>query len=150
MEFDAKGVPRWNQKRCQQKSMPKLVTKKMMKIIKNHVSLKSKIIEIHCTNQFVCDGLEGCIREWKRYQKNIKSKTKIHPQIDEQSIQISCSKKGYPQHENSSNKWSKKRWSVSNNSKTNMPQTDIKKRGPGPERNSAARRWEHYKIKDRR
>ena len=33
------------------KSMPKLVTKKIRKIIKNHVSLNGKNIEIHCTNK---------------------------------------------------------------------------------------------------
>jgi hypothetical protein len=33
-----------------QKSMPKLVTKRIRKIIKNHVSLKGKIIEIHWRN----------------------------------------------------------------------------------------------------
>jgi hypothetical protein len=33
-----------------QKSMPKLVTKRIRKIIKNHVSLKGKIIEIHWKN----------------------------------------------------------------------------------------------------
>ena len=34
-----------------QNSMPKLVTKKVMKIIKNHVSLNGKIIEFHCKNK---------------------------------------------------------------------------------------------------
>ena len=34
-----------------QKTMPKLVTEKIMKIIKHHVSLKGKIIEIHCKNK---------------------------------------------------------------------------------------------------
>ena len=33
------------------KSMPKLVTKKIRKIIKNHVSLNGKNIEIHCKNK---------------------------------------------------------------------------------------------------
>ena len=33
-----------------QKAMQKQVTKKIMKIIKNHVSLKGKIIQIHCKN----------------------------------------------------------------------------------------------------
>ena len=33
-----------------QKSMPKRVTKNIMKIIKNHVYLNGKIIEIHCKN----------------------------------------------------------------------------------------------------
>jgi hypothetical protein len=32
------------------KSMPKLVSKKIRKIMKNHVSLKGKIIEIHWKN----------------------------------------------------------------------------------------------------
>jgi len=34
-----------------QKSMPKLVSKKIREIIKNHVSLKGKIIEIHLKNK---------------------------------------------------------------------------------------------------
>ena len=34
-----------------QKSMPKLVMEMIMKIIKNHVSLNGKIIEIHCNNK---------------------------------------------------------------------------------------------------
>ena len=34
-----------------QKSMPKLVTKKIMEIIKNHVSLNCKIIEIQIKNK---------------------------------------------------------------------------------------------------
>ena len=33
-----------------QKSMPELVSKKIREIIKNHVSLKSEIIEIHWKN----------------------------------------------------------------------------------------------------
>jgi len=33
-----------------QKSMPELVSKKIKEIIKNHVSLKSEIIEIHWKN----------------------------------------------------------------------------------------------------
>ena len=33
-----------------QKSMPELVSKKIREIIKNHVSLKSEIIEIHLKN----------------------------------------------------------------------------------------------------
>ena len=46
-----------------QKTMPKLVTKRIRKIIKNHVSLKGKIIEIHWENN-VFDALEGCMCEW--------------------------------------------------------------------------------------
>ena len=33
-----------------QKAMPKLVTKRIRKIIKNHVSLKGRVIEIHWEN----------------------------------------------------------------------------------------------------
>ena len=36
-----------------QASMPKLVTKKVMGIIKNHVSLNGEIIEIQCENKYV-------------------------------------------------------------------------------------------------
>ena len=51
-----------------QQSMPKQVSKKIMKIIKNHVSLKGKIIQIHCKNNGF-EGLAGCARERKRYQQ---------------------------------------------------------------------------------
>ena len=51
-----------------QKSMPKHVSKKIMNIIKNHISLKSQIIEIHSKNNGF-EGLARCAREWKRYQK---------------------------------------------------------------------------------
>ena len=36
----------------------------------------------------VFEGLASCVREPKRYQTNIKHYTKIHPQIDEKSIQL--------------------------------------------------------------
>ena len=45
-----------------QKSMPKVVKKRIRKIIKNKVSLKGKIIAIHWKNNFF-DGLEGCMCE---------------------------------------------------------------------------------------
>ena len=49
-------------------SMPKQVSKQIMKMSKNHVSLKGKIFQIHCeSNGF--EGLAGCAREWKRYPK---------------------------------------------------------------------------------
>ena len=50
-------MPKGSQNRAEidaethQKSMPKLVMEKIMKIIKNHVSLNVKIIEIHCKNK---------------------------------------------------------------------------------------------------
>ena len=59
-------------KRCQnrveidakthQKSMPELVMKKIMKIIKNHVSLSGKPLKF-IVKTCVFDGLEGCARE---------------------------------------------------------------------------------------
>ena len=72
-----------------QQSMPKQVLKKIMKIIKNHVSLKGKIIQIHCRN-YGFEGLAGCVRERKRYQtktskerptsipKSMKNRYKFH------------------------------------------------------------------------
>ena len=51
------------------KSMPKLATEKIMKIIKHHVSLNGKnIVKII----IIFYGLEGCMCERERYQKNIK------------------------------------------------------------------------------
>ena len=54
-----------------QQSMPKEVSEKIMKIIKNHVSLKGTIIQNHCKNNGF-KGLAGCARERKRYQQNHK------------------------------------------------------------------------------
>ena len=53
MKFDAKGCQNGIKidAKTHQKSMPKLVTKKIMKVIKNNVSLNGKIIEIHCQNK---------------------------------------------------------------------------------------------------
>ena len=51
-----------------QKSMPKQVSKNIMKIIKNHDSLKGKIIQSLCKNNGF-EGLAGCAREGKRYQQ---------------------------------------------------------------------------------
>ena len=82
MEFYAK----WSQNVIQncskthQKSMPKLVTKKIMKIIKNHVSLNGKIIEIHCKNKCFWWFRRLHVRTVKVSKKNIKSETNIHPQ----------------------------------------------------------------------
>ena len=56
MEINAKGMHKWSQNRCQ-KSMPKLVSKNIRKIMKCNVSLKGKIIEIHRKN----NGF-GCFR----------------------------------------------------------------------------------------
>ena len=35
----------------------------------------------------VFEGSVGCVHEWKRYRKNIKNAIKIHPQIDNKSMQ---------------------------------------------------------------
>ena len=45
-----------------QKSMPKLVSKKIKKTIKNHISLNGEIIEF-IGKTMVFDDLEGCICE---------------------------------------------------------------------------------------
>ena len=63
------------------KSMPKLVTKRIRKIIKNHVSLNGKSIEIHLKNKCFWCFRRLPVRTGK-VSKNIKSDTKIHPKID--------------------------------------------------------------------
>ena len=75
--------------------MSKLVTKKIRKIIHNHVSLNGKILNF-IFKTMVFDDSECCMCEQERYQKNIKNETTIHPKIDEKMIQKSFSKKGYP------------------------------------------------------
>ena len=77
--------------RTHQKSMPKLVAQKIMKIIICHVFLNGKIIETPCKNNGF-EGLAGCVREQKRYQQNIKNDINIHPQINDKSMQNVYSK----------------------------------------------------------
>ena len=57
------------------KSMPKLVTKESIKVIKNHVFLNGKIIQIHCKTM-VFEGVTGCVREQGFHQKYIKIEAK--------------------------------------------------------------------------
>jgi hypothetical protein len=81
--------------------MPKLVTEKIRNIIKNHVSLNGKIIEIHLKNK--CFVWFGRLRTRKvKVSKKHQKCTKIQSKFDEQPIQNSCSKKGYPKHGKSS------------------------------------------------
>ena len=51
--------------------MPKYALEKIMKIIKNHVSLNCKNIHIQCKKN-IGFGLAGCARERKMYQATIK------------------------------------------------------------------------------
>ena len=85
---------KWSQNRCPKSSKINAKTgkAKMMKIIKNHVSLNGKIIQINCKNYFL-KGLAGCVRERQRYPENIKDDIKIHLKSNAKSIQFSCSKK---------------------------------------------------------
>ena len=46
-----------------QQLMPKLLTEKIMNIIKNYVSLNGQFIDIHSKHD-AFDGLEGCMCEW--------------------------------------------------------------------------------------
>ena len=73
----------------QQKSMPKLVMKKIRKIIKIHVSLNGKSIEIYCEKQVflivqtvACANGKGIKQtseiEFKYIQKSMKNRYKYH------------------------------------------------------------------------
>ena len=35
----------------------------------------------------ICEGLAGCVREQKSYQKNIKNDDKLHPKIDDKCME---------------------------------------------------------------
>ena len=65
MELDTKGIPKESRNRCQKSSTINAENgnKKDQGNHQNHVSLDSKIIEIHCKTNF-SDSLEGCAREW--------------------------------------------------------------------------------------
>ena len=65
--------------------MPKLVPKKIMKIITDHVFLNGKIFQIHCKNNCL-KGLSGCVRERNRYQTNIQLDTKIQYEFNDKSM----------------------------------------------------------------
>ena len=86
-----------------QKSVPKLVTKKIRQIIQNHDSLNGEIIEFHLKNNGFLGFRTMHVRTGK-VSTNIKNETNIHPKIDEKSIQKSCSKKKYPKDEKSTKK----------------------------------------------
>ena len=64
MEFDANGVPQWNQidAKTHQTIKAKTGNVKDHQTHQNHVSLNGKIIEIHCKTS-VFDGLADCVRE---------------------------------------------------------------------------------------
>ena len=61
----------------------------------------------------VFDGLEGCMCERERYQKNIKNDTKIHPNTYEKSIQKHA-RKGMQKSWKNTNKWATKRGEINN------------------------------------
>ena len=90
-----------------QKSMTELVSKKIREIIKNHVSLKSKIIEIHWKN----NGFwwfrrlhVRTVKVSKKHQKRNQISFEIQWTINTKNML----KKRMPKYENLSNKWSKK------------------------------------------
>ena len=89
-----------------QKSMPELVSKKIREIIKNHVSLKSEIIEIHWKN----NGFwwfrrlhVRTVKVSKKHQKWNQNPSEIQWKIDTKNML----EKREPTYENSSKKWSK-------------------------------------------
>ena len=88
-----------------QKSMPELVSKKIKEIIKNHVSLKSEIIEIHWKN----NGFwwfrrlhVRTVKVSKKHQKCDQFPSEIQWKIDTKNML----EKREPKYENSSKKWS--------------------------------------------
>ncbi len=86
--------------------MPELVSKKIREIIKNHVSLKSEIIEIHWKN----NGFwwfrrlhVRTVKVSKKHQKWDQIPSEIQWKIDTKNML----EKREPKYENSSKKWSK-------------------------------------------
>ena len=90
--------------------MPKLVTEKIRKIIKNHVSLKSKIIEIHWKNM--------CFLRFRRLHVRTVKVSKKDQKWNQNPFEIRWNintkimlEKREPKYEKSSKKWSKRiRW----------------------------------------
>ena len=65
-----------------QKSMPKLVTKKSLKLSKFMFPRMVKSFKF-IVKAMVFEGLTGCVREQKMYQNRIQMDTKIHAKMDE-------------------------------------------------------------------
>ena len=63
MKHDAKRIPTWSPNRCQNASEihTQTISKNIMKIIKIHVFLTGKIIQI--VTKYIFEGLAGCVRE---------------------------------------------------------------------------------------
>ena len=94
-ENNCKRLPKWSRNRCQNASKINARTgieQKTRKLIKNHVSLKSEIIEIHWKNNGFWWFRRLHVRTVK-VPKKIQNVTKFHPKFNEKSIQKTCSKK---------------------------------------------------------
>ena len=79
MEFDAKGMPKWNQHRCQNSSKIDAKSgndKKYEKHDKNHVFCMVQSCKFIVKAMFF-EGLTGFVRKRKRYQTNIENDTNI-------------------------------------------------------------------------
>ena len=71
MKFDAKGIPKWSQNRCQNSSTinAKTGNEKNQKHHQTFFSLKGKIMQIQSKN-IGFESFAGCARERKKYRTN--------------------------------------------------------------------------------
>ena len=138
MKKKCKRLPKWSRNRFQNASKINARTgfRKMREIIKNHVSLKSKIIEIHCKNNGFWWFRRLHVRTVKISKKH-QNETKFHPKFNEKSIQKTCSKKESPNmktHQKNDPKMEPK--SIKNHSK-NRCEKRYEKKGAIPEKTLA-------------
>ena len=113
-------------------------------------SLDGQIIEIHCKNKCL-RWPRKLLHVWTRkVSKKIKNDTQIHPKIDEQSIQKSCSEKEYPKDESYQTNYQKitKEKKRKTKCKTNI--TKRENRGTGREAGLCRGVPRTLKVKDRR
>ena len=107
-ENNCKRLPKWAEidAKTHQKSMPELVSKKIREIIKNHVSLKSEIIEIHWKNNgfwWFRKLHVRTVKVSKKHQKWDQIPSEIQWKINTKNML----EKREPKYENSLKKWSK-------------------------------------------
>ena len=107
-ENNCKRLPKWSRNRCQNTSKINARTgiKKIKKIIKNHVSLKSEIIEIHWKNNgfwWFRTLHVRTVKVSKKHQKWDQIPSEIQWKIDTKNML----EKKEPTYENVSKTWSK-------------------------------------------
>ena len=102
---------------------------KMRRIMEKHVFLMCKIMQIYHT-VIKKQGFARWVRERKNHQKNIKHEIKIHAEIDDKSVRISCLEKWYKKNRKSLKNYPKRDAKTIRNLCKNSAQNLMRKWSP--------------------